>query len=344
MMKDDVKIGYALGGGAARGLSHIGVLKVLHECGISPDIIVGTSIGAIIGALYAGGYEPAQIEQLVLGLDWKKLVNLVDVTLPLRGLLHGKRVTSLLKSILGDITFSQLRCEFACVATDIVNGEQVVFHDGSLIEAVRASISIPGIFTPVAIKGRFFVDGGLINTVPVSVCREMGARYVIGVNVIPEPIKVMCNPNINEQYPVCESIQFGDEIELGTAAKMHTRSLRSHIDDIENATKLFFTQRAKDKRGVLKSSPLSEGKKVRRLRTKSPGLIDVLSQSLTISEYRMALENLKDADLAISPNVEGIGFWQFNNASRAIAAGEQAARVALDGNQIADILRRPIIF
>ena len=187
MMKGSVKIGYALGGGAARGLSHIGVLKVLDEHGISPDIIAGTSIGAIVGALYAGGYEPSEIEQLVLGLDWKKLVYLVDMTLPLSGLLQGKRVVSLLKSILGDLTFSQLRCDFACVATDIINGEQVVLRDGSLIEAVRASISIPGIFTPVAIKGRYLVDGGLINAVPVSVCREMGAEYVIGVNVIPEP-------------------------------------------------------------------------------------------------------------------------------------------------------------
>ena len=164
-----MKIGYALGGGAARGLSHIGVLKVLHEHGISPDIIIGTSIGAIIGALYAGGYEPSEIEQLALGLDWKKLVYLFDMTLPLSGLLQGKRVVSLLRSILGNLTFPELRCDFACVATDIINGEQVVLRDGSLIEAVRASISIPGIFTPVLIKGRYLVDGGLTNAVPVSV-------------------------------------------------------------------------------------------------------------------------------------------------------------------------------
>jgi len=124
--KSNMKIGYALGGGAARGLSHIGVLKMLHEHGISPDIIAGTSIGAIIGALYAGGLELNEIEQLVLGLDWKKLVYLFDMTLPLSGLLQGKGVVSLLRSILGDLTFPQLRCGFACVSTDIVNGEQVV--------------------------------------------------------------------------------------------------------------------------------------------------------------------------------------------------------------------------
>ena len=206
MNKDKKKIGFALGGGGARGLSHIGVLKVLDEYGIVPDIISGTSIGAIIGALYSGGHKPAEIEQLVLGLNWKKLVSLVDVTLPVSGFFQGKRLVSLLKSIIGDLTFQQLQYAFSCVATDIISGEQVVLKEGSLIEAVRASISLPGIFTPVSISGRFLVDGGLINTVPVSVCRDMGADYVVGVNVIPNPSRVMCDPDKNPQYPVCDTI------------------------------------------------------------------------------------------------------------------------------------------
>ena len=181
-----IKIGYALGGGAARGLSHIGVLKVLHQRGISPDMIAGTSIGAIIGALYASGYDPEDIEKIVLGLDWKKLANLVDVTLPFSGLLQGKRVVALLRSIFGRYDIFQLRFPFACVATDILSGEQVVIGDGDLVEAVRASISILRIFTPVELSGRFLVDGGLTNSVPVSICREMGADFVIGVNVIPD--------------------------------------------------------------------------------------------------------------------------------------------------------------
>jgi NTE family protein len=341
-MKDSVKIGYALGGGAARGLSHIGVLKVLHEQGISPDIIAGTSVGALIGALYAGGLEPAEIEQLVLGLDWKKLLYLVDMTLPLTGLLQGKRVVSLLKSILGDATFSQLRCDFACVATDIVSGEQVVLCDGSLIEAVRASISIPGIFTPVAIKGRYLVDGGLINTVPVSVCREMGAKYVIGVNVIPVPTKAICNPNKNQQFQFCDLTkikEIGEKPNLPVLSRIQDHSLRSHIYDIENATKRFLSpDRSKEMGKMLESPQFPKKNETRRLKTKSPKLIDVLSQSLTISEYHLAVENLKDADLAISPDVEDIGFWQFNNAARAISAGERAAHLAIDSNKLANLL------
>ena len=342
-MKGSFKIGYALGGGAARGLSHIGVLKVLHEHGISPDIIAGTSIGAIIGALYAGGLEPDDIEKLVLGLDWKRLVYLFDMTLPISGLLQGKRVVSLLKSILGDTTFSQLRCDFACVATDIISGEQVVLRDGSLIEAVRASISIPGIFTPVAINGRYLVDGGLINTVPVSVCRDMGAKYVIGVNVIPVPTKTMCNSNKNQQFQFCDLSQLVEIVEKPNSPvqlKIQDHSLQSRIREIENATKRFLiTDQSKGAGKVLEPPKLPKKNTVRRLKTKSPKLIDVLSQSLTISEYHLAVENLKDADLAISPDVEDIGFWQFNNAKKAIAAGEYAARKMLEGNELVNLLR-----
>jgi NTE family protein len=340
-VKNNIKIGYALGGGGARGLSHIGVLKVLDENGIFPDIIAGTSIGAMVGALYAGGYKPGEIERLVLEMDWKKLVRLADMTFPLSGLLQGKRVVSLLRSILGDLTFPQLRYTFACVATDIINGEQVILRDGSLIEAIHASISIPGIFKPVAIMGRYLVDGSLINAVPVSVCREMGAGYVIGVNVIPEPGKVMCNTNKDQQLQVCESTKLeytGDEAELVMISRKNIRSLRSRIADIENATKMFITSHLpKGRRGKVESHPLSRVNRVRRLRTKSPRLIEVLSQTLTIAEYQVAAGNLKDADLVINPNVEEIGFWQFNNAAQAISAGERAARIVLDRNKLANI-------
>jgi NTE family protein len=334
MNKDKKKIGFALGGGGARGLSHIGVLKVLDEYGIVPDIVSGTSIGAIIGALYSGGHKPAEIEQLVLGLNWKKLVSLVDVTLPVSGLFQGKRLVALLKSIIGDLTFQQLQYAFSCVATDIINGEQVVLKEGSLIEAVRASISLPGIFTPVSISGRFLVDGGLINTVPVSICRDMGADYVVGVNVIPNPSKVMCGSNKSLQYPICETNDY-EGIGLDTTSGIHGRSMKSHIDDVNNATRKFLiSHRLGGLTGKLKPSSPPEITKENRLRSKSPRLIDVLSQTLTITEYYIAVNNLKDADIAISPDVENIGFWQYHNAAQAISAGEQAARKALEANRL----------
>ena len=330
---NNMKIGYALGGGAARGLSHIGVLKVLHKHGISPDVIAGTSIGAIIGALYAAGYDPEDIEKIVLGMDWKKLASLVDWTLPFSGLLQGKRVVSLLRSILGDITFSQLRFDFACVATDILSGEQVVLREGALVEAVRASISIPGIFTPVELSGRYLVDGGLVNTVPVSICREMGADYVIGVNVIPEPVRVICSSNKNQQFQACDLIDLREilkEDKLAETDNSGRRPVLAHINDIENATKRFLVSHRSDRDENIEPPQLLKKRRRPKLKSKTPRLIDVLSQSLTISEYRLAVENLKDADLAINPIVEEIGFWQFNNAAKAIAAGEQAANNALE--------------
>jgi predicted acylesterase/phospholipase RssA len=332
MHSDKKKIGFALGGGGARGLAHIGVLKVLDEHGIVPDIISGTSIGAIIGALYAGGHKPVEIERLVLGLNWKTLLSLVDVTFPVSGFFQGRRVVTLLKSIIGDLTFQQLKYAFSCVATDIISGEQIILKEGSLVEAVRASISLPGIFTPVPISGHYLVDGGLTNTVPVSVCRDMGADFVIGINVIPNPNKIICNTDKNRQYLGCETKEY-ESVEVETTSGIHGRTMKSHIDDVNTATRNFLISHRPGRWSErFKSSPRSTNNN--QLKSKTPKLIDVLSQTLTITEYRIAVENLKYADIAISPDVENIGFWQYHNAAEAIQAGERAARSALASIEI----------
>jgi len=332
LVQSNKKIGYALGGGAARGLSHIGVLKVLEKHGIFPDIITGTSIGALIGALYAGGIKISDIEQFALRLDFKRLVLLADMTLPLSGLIGGKRVISLLKSILGDLTFSQLKYDFACVATDIETGEQVVIHDGSLVEAIRASISLPGIFTPVRIKERYLVDGGLVNEVPVSVCREMGAEYVIGVNVIPEPSKMMPKSKkhqITRTHQATKSDEREYERKLTIPPEVPSHFIQSRVDDIENSIRKFLLYQNKLKSKMLESLDWLRMETPHIFRLKTPGLINILTQTLTIAEYRVAIENLQDADLAISPDIDDIGFWQFDKAAQAIAAGEKATRLAV---------------
>lgn len=322
------KIGYALGGGAARGISHIGVLKVLEEYGQRPDVIAGTSMGAVVGALYASGLKAADIEELALGLDWKRILSLADITLPLSGLIQGKRVIALLESILGKIKFQQLKCSFACVTTDILTGRQVVLRDGSLIEALRATISIPGIFTPVRIDESYLVDGGLVNEVPVSVCREMGAGYVIGVNVIPEPTRLLRKTEIEKnrhENKLLNNIFGRDEYEREEPSEQTGRSLNSHREDIENAIRSllqFHHNREPEKTSAMHA----ESGNARHAQPKAPTLIDVLSQTVTIAEYRVALENLKDADLAISPDTKEIGFWHFDKTAQAIAAGELAAR------------------
>jgi NTE family protein len=179
------KIGLALGGGAARGLAHIGVLEVLEKEGIPVDLIAGTSAGAAIGALYAQGRSVAKIKELVHNTGWRRLFSLVDLALPRSGFIEGARIKNLLRSVVGDINFSELKIPLSCVATDINSGEEVVISDGPVLEGVRASISVPVIFTAVRWRGRYLVDGGLVNPVPVSTVRGMGAEFVIAVNVIP---------------------------------------------------------------------------------------------------------------------------------------------------------------
>ena len=181
------KIGLALGSGAARGLAHIGVLEALEKEAIPIDLITGTSIGAVIGALYAQGKDSSVIRNLVSGLSRRQLASLVDLALPRTGLIQGEKIKGLLEPVIGgDIEFGELRIPFACVATDIRTGEEVVISHGSVLEALRASISIPAVFTLVEWEGRYLVDGSLVNPVPVSVARQMGADFVIAVNVLPD--------------------------------------------------------------------------------------------------------------------------------------------------------------
>jgi NTE family protein len=185
MVQNRKKIGLALGGGYARGLAHIGVLEVLEREGIPIDIIAGTSIGSIVGALYAKEKDATLVKKQAMSLDWKRMAILVDPIFSKGGLLGGKRIMNLLRRFIGDVRFSDLGIPLSCIATDLISGDEVVLNEGSVIEAVRASISIPIIFSVVKRDGRFLVDGGLVNQVPISVAKQMGADFVIAVDITP---------------------------------------------------------------------------------------------------------------------------------------------------------------
>ncbi len=183
------KIGIALGGGAARGLAHIGVLEIIEKEGIDIDFVAGTSAGAVIGALHASGMNAADMKHLILGFDWKKRGQLVDFTIPHTGFITGERLKHEIQKVIGgDIEFKDLTKPFACVACDLMTGEEIVMNKGSVADAVRASISIPVVFQAIKHKGRYLVDGGLVNQVPVNVVKAMGADYVIAVNVVPRHV------------------------------------------------------------------------------------------------------------------------------------------------------------
>ena len=177
------KIGLALGSGGARGWAHLGVLRRLNELGIRPGCIAGTSAGAIAAALYASDSVETMVD-LSTHLDWKQVAQLfLEVNFPRSGLLTGKNVMHLLKSVIDVRAVSSLRIPYAAVATDLETEKEVVLRSGNLFDAIRASIGIPGIFTPSRISGHTLVDGGLVNPLPVSVCRAMGADFVIAVDV-----------------------------------------------------------------------------------------------------------------------------------------------------------------
>jgi NTE family protein len=179
------KVGLALSSGAARGLAHVGVLEALERNDIPIDLIAGTSIGAIVGAFYAAGKDISEIKKAVVSLNRRQMLSLADFTIPTRGFIKGRKITEWLKSVIGGINFQDLKIPFACAATDISTGEEVIIKEGSVVAAVRASASMPVIFTPTRLGGRYLVDGGLVNPIPVRTLREMGADYVIAVSVVP---------------------------------------------------------------------------------------------------------------------------------------------------------------
>ncbi len=193
------KVGLALGGGAARGQAHIGVLEVLERENIPIDLIAGTSAGALVGAFYAQGKKATELKEIILDLDWKKRIRLIDLVLPRTGFIRGRKLKNMAKSIVGDVDFSGLKIPLACVATDIMTGEEVVIKEGSVLDAVRASISLPVILTAVKWRGRYLVDGGLVNQVPVSVVKEMGADFIIAVNVLPHLGKKVDELHLKEE-------------------------------------------------------------------------------------------------------------------------------------------------
>lgn len=177
------KVGLVLSGGAAFGLAHIGVIKEFEKNNIPIDFITGTSMGALIGGLYAAGISTQKMEEILVKFTRRMIIDLDLFAISGGGLLHGKKVTKFLKSLVGDIQIEDCVIPFRAVASDLNAGEKFVFSKGSLVEAIRASISIPGIFKPVRIGKKVLVDGGACDNLPVGEARDMGAEKVVAIDV-----------------------------------------------------------------------------------------------------------------------------------------------------------------
>ncbi len=188
------KVALVLGGGAVRGFAHVGVIKTLEAHGIVPDMVVGTSAGSVVGALYAGGYSGFELQKVAWQMEQE---NVGDWALPNRGFVKGEMLQNFINKALQDRAIERLNKPFAAVATELQSGEITVFRRGNTGMAVRASSSIPGVFQPVSIGGKEYVDGGLVSPIPVKVARGMGADIVIAVDISSKPRYAKVNDTID---------------------------------------------------------------------------------------------------------------------------------------------------
>lgn len=195
-------VGLALGGGGARGLAHIGVLKVLEEAGVPVDLLAGTSMGGLLACLYAAGMTAPEMEEEALRVCSRRfLLPLTDASLLRRGLFKGQAVVDYLEERLGGRTFADLGRRMAVVAVDLLARSEVVLAEGPLVPAIRATIAVPGVFTPVEMDGRVLIDGGVLNNVPADVARTMGAELLIAVSLHGEA-DPFPTPQVSQHLPL----------------------------------------------------------------------------------------------------------------------------------------------
>jgi len=345
------KIGLALGSGSARGWSHIGVIRGLQEADVAIDIVCGSSIGALVGGAYAAG-KLDDAERLIRELAWSDVLGFMEVPVPRSGLINSEKIADYLRERLGDPNIEDLPIPFAAVATDLTSGQEVWIRNGSLIEAIRASISMPGMFTPCFREGRLLVDGGLINPVPVSLCRSLGANTVIAVNpntdikiqyeITREPIlrgTPKKEPEEQEQglrlrdlffagltLYVTERIQRGKSVMKGpSGAKSpdsENKGLKDHLidylSDYINAT-------------MKQGKSLALGQITEDGSFREPSLFEVITASINLMGDRIARQRLAGdpPDVLILPHVSHVGPLEFNRADEVIEAGRRALNLML---------------
>jgi NTE family protein len=289
----DYKIGVALGAGSARGWAHIGVLRALHAAGIHPDIVAGTSVGALVGGCFVAG-ELDALEEFARELTRRKVLGFLDFNFSGSGLIHGHRLREALEARLKSMIIEGLPKRFVAVAAEIASGHEVWLSRGHLADAIRASYAMPGIFRPVRIEGRWLFDGALVNPIPVSICRALGARYVIAVNV-----------NTDSGY--------------GTVVR-----------DLE-ALPVAALPPPEDK-GILARNGRAVKKLLQRQLfgqvENGPGISAVMVQAFNIVQDRIARSRLAGdpPDIMISPRLPPIGLFDFHRAEEAIVCGAEAAQ------------------
>jgi NTE family protein len=291
-----VKIGVALGGGSARGWAHIGVLRGLKEAGIVPDIIAGTSIGAVVGGCYVAG-ELDALEGFARDLTRRKVLSFLDFNFTGSGLINGNRLVDVLNERLNDVSIEGLDRRFVAVATEIGTGNEIWLARGPVVEAMRASYALPGIFRPVKIEGRWLFDGALVNPVPVSVCRALGANYVIAVSV---------------------GADYGGR---GTViSHVEPIGLEEEVEIDEVPVEGLFARNSRTVKKLLQRQLFGR-------KDNTPGISRVMMDALNIVQDRISRSRLAGdpPDAMIAPRMPTFGLFDFHQAEGMIAAGHAAA-------------------
>lgn len=293
------RIGLALGSGAARGWAHVGVLDALIGAGLKPDIVAGTSMGALVGGIYASGRHEA-LRDWALSADRRVVASLVDVGFLSGGLVDGVRIVDWLAGLKVADKIEDLKLPFAAVATDLASGREVWLRDGSLSKAIRASISLPGIFSPVEIDGDWLVDGGLVNPIPVSLCRAMGADFIIAVNLNEDLLGRRLIPEANDAQPAEPAQKAGNWLAM-------VKSMPTALAAQMGSFRLFGTGGT------------------------TPGYFDVLGNSLNIMQDHITRSRLagEPPHVLVLPRVVDIGLMDFHRAGEAIAEGKAATERVL---------------
>jgi len=286
-----IRIGLALGGGAALGIAHIGVLRVLEREGIPVDMVAGSSMGALIASLWATRYDARSLEEISGQFrDQRAMLKLFDPVVPISGILGGRLIKRWLYRFLGNTSFFETRLPVKIVAYDLNNRQELVYDKGLLIEAVRKSISIPGVFEPVVEQDRIIIDGGVLNPVPTNVLSREGIDRIIAVNVLQSPDEVLK----------------GLQTRKSLMEKQHSLSfLRSPMTFLKTR----FVER--------------------RLERPHPTISDIMVQTLLASEYHMSQQSMRDANVVIHPDLSGIQWYELYRVEELIRRGEQAAEEAL---------------
>jgi len=290
-----IRIGLALGGGAARGWSHIGVLRALNEAGVVPDVIAGCSIGAVVGGCYAAG-KLDQLETFALSLSKRRVMGLLDFHISGSGLIAGTRLQRLLDQDLTDLKVEELPIRFCTIATELASGHEIWLTRGPLVQAMRASYALPGVFDPVLVGGRWLMDGALVNPIPITAARALGADLVICVNLNGE---IRIRGTVIQSYNTDEG---NDEREIEEAIVEPRRW------------------------GIF---PASRPGKPRK--PNAPGIATVMVDAFNITQDRIARSRLAGdpPDIMIAPKLAKMGLFEFHRAEECIALGRQATERAL---------------